>query len=126
MSEAGMRVLIFDDRRTIQEAIRATTGLPDGIGKWGTKVMVRPPRWDGEKLVEDFENAFDTIRHNDNFDVLILDNDLGVGVEGYRFLMDLIEKMPAKVPIIVKSCSSNPDRRIAIESYHQNWLRSLE
>lgn len=119
-----MRIFIYDDKRTIRQAMTAVNLAPGTTIKQ-SYTLVRPTRVSmglGE-YQETHDDAIDCIRESDPFDLWVLDNDLGEGLEGYHFLRQMIERYPDKVPLDVLSCSANPARAAAIVSYHQNWLK---
>jgi hypothetical protein len=114
-------VMVYDDVRFIWLAVTESRFTHEEYDHFA---LVRPFRHDGEKVVCDHENAINVVLNNLKFDAWILDNDLGPGIEGYDFLKKMVSEHPEKVPDIVRSCSSNFDRRRQIESYHHDFLRT--
>lgn len=114
-----MRIFILDDSRFVAQAL-LDTRRPD-LGGAHQITLVRPFRWDGEKIEQSFDDAFWTVINQPVFDCWILDNDLGTGLEGYDFLKQVCEGMPDRVPPLVYSCSANPQARANIEAYAANW-----
>lgn len=116
-----IKIFILDDARTAVAAIRdAGLSLPLGAHIH----MCRPFRWDGEKIVQDFQDAEEAIRLCPIFDLWILDNDLGPGVEGYAFLKLAMDKFPQFLPKSLRSCSANPERRRDIVEHFNNYQKA--
>jgi hypothetical protein len=113
-------ILILDDVRSITQATAILKGK-FAIQKDDHFTLMRPFRHDGDKIINDLDDAFDTVILNPAFDVWILDNDLGPGVEGYDFLKSVSDQYPDKMPTQCFSCSSNFDRKRQIEGYFFNW-----
>ncbi len=117
-----MRVFILDDARSISQAMRDA-----GVSFQEAEITIcRPFQWSfllnyPQGTLQDAE---DMIAINSAYDVWILDNDLGGGLEGFSFLKWACENCPAKVPPTVASCSANPHRRRDIVSYHSDFMRS--
>ena len=114
-----LQIFILDDLRTIKLACKDANFK---MGEGQQYSLVRPFHFDGMKVLCDLDDARAMIINNPPFDVWILDNDLGPGVEGYDFLKGMIAELPDKIPSIVKSCSANYSRKVAIEALHNDWM----
>lgn len=116
-----MRIFILDDSRSIEQAIDAVSPnfpKPDLVNDL---VLARPFRWDGEKIIQSLDDAFELIANQPPMDIWILDNDLGSGLEGYDFLKQMCEQNPCQVASLILSCSANPAAKKNIETYGRNW-----
>jgi hypothetical protein len=120
------KVFILDDYRNIQKAFDDA-----GIKRESDDLicLARPFRSMGVPGANcNFDTPIDIITSNIKFDIWILDNDLGTDtcdnpVEGYRFLVMMIDKYPDLVADTVVSCSANMARRIGINEYHAGWMK---
>lgn len=72
-------------------------------------------------LARNIEDGYDIVMANPVFDLWVLDNDLGLGEEGFKFLEEFIKDQPNKLPKFVLSCSANPMRREAIIALFENY-----
>lgn len=119
-----MRIFILDDSRSVAQAMADANLQPVGPeGEPHQYTLARPFRWDGEKIAQSLDDAIELVRNQPTFDVWVLDNDLGAGLEGYEFLKDAIALAPECVPPVVYSCSANPIARANIVAYAANWRK---
>lgn len=72
-------------------------------------------------LARNMADGYDTVMANPVFDLWVLDNDLGPGEEGFKFLEEFIQENPNKLPKYLLSCSANPMRREAIVALFDNF-----
>jgi hypothetical protein len=113
-------ILIIDDARTVEQAC---TRANIKLGKSMVCTLVRPFRWRNGLIEQTLDDARELIRINPRYDVWVLDNDLGPGLDGYLFLREMCTALPNKIPDQVLSCSANPVRRAAIVDYFRAWYR---
>ena len=115
-----MRIFILDDARSILAAC-AAANMSSLVRDGNSFVLARPFVWDGEKVVSGLYDATDLIFLNPVFDIWILDNDLGDGLEGYEFLKMVCNSRPEMVASVILSCSANPAARENIISFGRNF-----
>lgn len=116
-----LKLFILDDARSIAAAVRDA-----GLSLKDIPVQVslcRPFRWSDDKVVQDFQDATELVKTS-KFDLWILDNDLGNGLEGIDFLKLAISEFPEFLPKSLRSCSGNRPRREDIEALFTNFQKA--
>lgn len=117
-------IFVLDDIRNIYMALKEANYIAAESYR-----RINPPAVPEEErreptrisLARNMDDGYDIVMANPVFDLWVLDNDLGPGEEGFKFLEEFIRDNPNKLPKHVLSCSANPMRREAIVALFNNY-----